>query len=186
MSNKAVFFDRDGTINVDKNYLYKIDEFEFIPGVIDLMSYINTKGYKIFIVTNQSGVARGYYSEYDVIHLNNWLKNTLVEEGVEITDIFYCPHHKDGIVKKYAVDCSCRKPKLELFYKAIDLYDIDVNQSYVVGDKIRDCSLCFETNCHGFLVGNNEKKEIIEDVINGKYRNIEYCQNIIECMNFIN
>ena len=183
--NKAVFLDRDGTINVEKNYLHKIEDFEFLPGVIEGLSLLNNAGYKLIIVTNQSGIGRGYYTENDFVTLNNWMLDELKSHGIIISKVYYCPHLPDAKVEKYRMDCECRKPKLGMYNQAIRDFDIDLSQSFVIGDKIRDCAICEQTDCRGFLIANNEKSEIIEDVKNGKYTHVNYQSCLLDCANYI-
>ena len=127
--NKAVFLDRDGTINVDKNYLYRVEDFEFLPGVIEGLKAFQKAGYLLIVITNQSGIARGYYSERDYEILTDYMRNELQKKGVFLTDVLYCPHHPDGIIPKYRINCECRKPKLGLFYQAINKWNIDIDKS---------------------------------------------------------
>ncbi len=156
MKRKAVFLDRDGTINVDKDYLYRIEDFEFIQGVIDALKIFQEKDYLPVIVTNQSGIARGYYSEEDLIKLNTWLTKRLEREDIFLGGIYYCPHLPDAPVKRYNCICDCRKPKTGLFYRAAQELDIDLNNSIVIGDRERDIELSKEINgCRGYLVGNS-------------------------------
>ena len=178
---KAVFLDRDGTINIEKHYLYKKEDFKLIPGVIDALKLLQNAGYLLIIITNQSGIGRGYYSEDDFWELNSWMVDRFRENGVLIADVLYCPHLPDARVEKYRVDCDCRKPKLGLFMRAINKFHINLSNSYAIGDKIRDCEICKTTDCKGFLISNNEKPEVISDVINHKYCNVEYCSSLYEC-----
>lgn len=183
--NKAVFLDRDGTINIEKHYLYKVEDFEFLPGVVDALKDLQQAGYLLIITTNQSGIARGYYTEQDFQRLNEWMVTTLKQQGVIITDVYYCPHLPDAQVEAYRKDCNCRKPKLGMYEQAIIDHDIDLSQSYAIGDKIRDCAICESTACEGYLIENNEKIEIIEDVRMGKYARIFYANNLIEAAKHI-
>jgi len=180
--NKAIFLDRDGTINVEKNYLYKIEDFEFLPGVINALKQLQAAGYLLIIITNQSGIARGYYTERDFKKLNDWMLEELNNKGVSITRVYYCPHHPDAAKGEYRVACECRKPKLGLFYKAVEEYDIDLSLSYAIGDKIRDCAICSTTNCHGFLINNSENNVTIEQVKKGMYRNVRYVDSLQDCV----
>jgi len=116
MGSKAVFLDRDGTINVDKAYVYKIADFEFLPGAKEALSLLADAGYRLVIITNQSGVARGYYTEDDVRVLHDWLLETLAREGIGIAGIYCCPHHPEAQIEAFRMDCGCRKPGLGLFY----------------------------------------------------------------------
>lgn len=178
--NKAIFLDRDGTINIEKNYLYKIEEFEFLPGVIEALKIFQNAGYILIIVTNQSGIARGYYDEEDLKRLNKWLMKSLDDKGIQIRSIYYCPHHPKAIIEKYRENCNCRKPKIGMYMSAVADFNISLDESYVIGDKFRDCAICEKTKCRGFLVENNEKQEVIEKVKSGDYPRIEYAQNLYE------
>ena len=180
--NKAVFLDRDGTINVEKNYLYKIEDFEFLPGVIDGLKLLQEAGFLLIIITNQSGIARGYYNEEDFDRLNHWMLEQLKNAGVIISRVYYCPHLPDAPVEMYRKDCDCRKPKLGMFDQAIRDYNIDISLSYAIGDKLRDCAVCENTSCKGFLVGNSEKEDIIQDVIKNKYNNITHVNTFYDCV----
>lgn len=131
--NKALFLDRDGTINVEKNYVYKIDDFEFIEGVLDLISSYYKKGFLIFIITNQAGIARGYYTEDDYQILTNWILNEFHNKNIEIAKVYHCPHHPSISGK-----CDCRKPNPGMILKAIDEFNIDPINSILIGDKESD------------------------------------------------
>lgn len=178
MKQKAVFLDRDGTINIDKEYLFRIEDFEFLPGAIDALKILQELGFKLIIITNQSGIARGYYTLEDYEKLNSWMLEKLKTQGIDITDVFFCPHHPRAAVSQYRINCSCRKPELGLFEKAIKAHDLDIRHCFAIGDKIRDCSICKSTDCHGFLIADNEKKDIIQAAKDGKYRNIEYSSDL--------
>ncbi len=183
--NKAIFLDRDGTINVEKHYLYKIDDFEFLPGVVDALKVLQEAGYLLIIITNQSGIGRGYYTEEDFQILNDWMVSTLKNQGIVISDVYFCPHLPDAQVEKYRIECKCRKPKLGMYEQAIFDYNIQIGQSYAIGDKIRDCAICETTECRGFLIGNNEKQETIAAVKAGKYKRVEYANSLRECVSQI-
>lgn len=183
--NKAIFLDRDGTINVEKNYLYKIEDFEFLPGVLDALRKLQSAGYLLIIVTNQSGIARGYYTEDDYNKLNDWMLGVLRDNGVNITRVYHCPHLPDAKIEKYRKECNCRKPKLGLFRKAVDDFNIDLSLSYAIGDKIRDCALCEDSMCRGFLINNNEDYEVIRRVKEGKIKNVRYASTMTTCVNAI-
>lgn len=181
--NRAVFLDRDGTINIDKNYLYKIEDFEFVDGTIDALRIIQDKGYIIIIVTNQSGIARGFYSEDDYLILSDWLVQELKKNGINIGGTYYCPHLPDAQIVKYRKNCTCRKPGTDLFRRATSDLNIDINESVAIGDKLRDCYIALESQCRGFLIGVNEKPEIIKDICSGKYPNIRYLPTLLDVAN---
>jgi D-glycero-D-manno-heptose 1,7-bisphosphate phosphatase len=130
---KALFLDRDGVINVEKDYLYKIDDFEFVDGIVELCRYYQDNGYKIFVVTNQSGIARGYYSDDDFAKLSEWMIKEFAKYGIDIAKVYYCPHHPD-----ISGECECRKPKPKMFLDAKKEFDLDMKNSIMIGDKQRD------------------------------------------------
>lgn len=179
--NKAIFLDRDGTINVEKHYLHKIEDFEFLPGVMEGLKMLQNAGYLLVVVTNQSGIGRGYYTEEDFLLLNEWMVNELKENGVDISRVYFCPHLPDATVEKYRKDCECRKPKLGMYIQAMRDLNIDLSSSFAIGDKIRDCAICASSNCKGFLIGNNENPDVINDVIAGRYKHVCYANSLLEC-----
>ena len=156
--NKAVFLDRDGTINKDVGYLSKIDEFEFLPGVFETLAHLQKLGYLLIIITNQSGIGRGYYTDEDYNKLNNWMISEFKKRGIIITKTYYCPHYIGSSFSKYNVDCNCRKPKTGLFFLAAKENNIDFSKSICVGDSLRDCCICDVTQCRGFLIDRKDKK----------------------------
>lgn len=145
--SKVIFLDRDGTINYDYGYVHKKEQLKFLPGVIESLKQLYDAGYKLIIVTNQSGIARGYFSLEEYYEFNQYMLDKLKENSIEITDVYFCPHKDED-------NCECRKPKLKLFYDAIEKYNIDLDNSYAIGDKERDLSICRETNITGMLIYN--------------------------------
>ncbi|MCI8513500.1 MAG: D-glycero-beta-D-manno-heptose 1,7-bisphosphate 7-phosphatase [Lachnospiraceae bacterium] len=136
--DRIVFLDRDGTINVEKCYLYKPEEFEFIEGVPEAIRLLNEAGYKVAVITNQAGVARGYYAEEDVERLHRYINERLAEKGAHIDAFFYCPHHPEKGIGKYKKECGCRKPGIGMFLQAEEFFDVDKENSWMIGDKHAD------------------------------------------------
>ncbi len=130
---KALFLDRDGVINIEKYYLYKIEDFEFIDGIFKICKHYQNLGYKIIVVTNQSGIARGYYGEEDFKNITLWMINEFKKLGIDILKVYHCPHHPD-----ITGSCTCRKPKPGMLLEAAREFDIDLNNSIIIGDKERD------------------------------------------------
>ena len=157
---KAVFLDRDGTINVEKDYLYQVADFEFVPGAEEAIRRLNQAVLLVIVVTNQSGVARGYYTEDDVEQLHRHINRELARHDAHVDAWFYCPHHPSG-KGSYALPCSCRKPLPGMLRAAALRYDIDLEQSYMVGDKQADIEAGMAAGCHTILVrtGYGEKEE---------------------------
>lgn len=138
-AKKVIFLDRDGTINVDKHFVHRIDQVELTPGAIDGLRILEGQGFLLALATNQSGVARGRFPEHDVQKVNTYVQSILAEQGVHIRTSVYCPHHIEGSVPKYAIECECRKPKTGLA-KQIEavLGPIDYTSSWSIGDKPTD------------------------------------------------
>jgi len=128
---KAIFFDRDDTLVKDSSYMHKVEDLEFFPETISTLKEIQALGYKLFIVTNQSGIGRGYYSIEDMITFNTAMINSLISHGINIIDLAYCPHTPDD-------KCSCRKPHPKMIIDLCEKYKVDKSVSYMVGDKISD------------------------------------------------
>ncbi len=138
MANAAVFLDRDGVINVDTGYVYEVDDFQFIDGVIEAMLKLKQKGYLLVVVTNQSGIARGYFTEDQFMNLTEWMDWSLADRGVDLDGIYFCPHHPSEGSDPYRKECTCRKPGPDMILDATDYLKIDLTSSYMVGDKTSD------------------------------------------------
>ena len=148
---KAIFLDRDGTINVEKDYIYKSEDLVFEEGTIDALKTFKNLGYILIVVSNQSGIARGYFTEEDLNIFNNNMNEILKKNGVEITEFYCCPHHPDGI-GEYKKVCECRKPNNKMIEDAIKKYNIDKKKSYMIGDKISDIGAGIKSNLKTVLV----------------------------------
>jgi D-glycero-D-manno-heptose 1,7-bisphosphate phosphatase len=133
--SKTVFLDRDGTINKEVNYLYKPEDFVFIPGTIEAIKTFHELGYKVIVITNQAGVARGYYNESDIKILHNYIDMLLKKEGTYIDAYYYCPHHPHGSIDKYSIICNCRKPNIGMIEQAAADFGINLAESIMIGDK---------------------------------------------------
>ncbi|TEW51285.1 D-glycero-beta-D-manno-heptose 1,7-bisphosphate 7-phosphatase [Psychromonas algicola] len=134
----AVFLDRDGVINKDNGYVSQIDDFEFIEGVIEACLALKEKGYLIVVITNQSGIARGFFSEEQFHTLTEWMDWSMADRGVDLDGIYYCPHHSEEGQGEFKIECDCRKPKAGMLLNAIEDLNIDVETSILVGDKVSD------------------------------------------------
>jgi D-glycero-D-manno-heptose 1,7-bisphosphate phosphatase len=137
-STRAAFLDRDGVINVDRDYVHRIMDFEFLPGVLAACRRIVAADYRLVVITNQAGIARGYYGLAEFEQLNNWMARRFAEAGAPLTAVYYCPHHPDGTVDAYRKVCDCRKPSPGLIIQATRDHDICLRQSFLVGDKPSD------------------------------------------------
>lgn len=158
--NKAIFLDRDGVINYDHGYVYKISDFRLIEGVVDALKFFQLKKFLLIIVTNQSGIGRGYFTEQEFQEINSHMLRILKNDSININGVYYCPHHPND-------NCKCRKPKNYLIEKAIKEYKINRKLSYFVGDKHSDMlaskksklKKCFLINSH---LNNDEPYEIFK------------------------
>jgi len=136
--SRALFLDRDGVINEDRHYPYKPEHIEFRPGIFDLCRCAVAKGYKLIVVTNQAGVAKGKFTEEDVRALHVWMRERFADESIAITAFYYCPFHKNGTVPAYIKDSDCRKPRPGMLLQAAEEHNIDLARSLMVGDKNSD------------------------------------------------
>lgn len=149
--NKALFLDRDGTINIEKEYVFRIEDFEFRRGIFEVIKKYQQQNYLIFIVTNQSGIARGFYTESDFKALSEWMIDQFRKKKIDITKIYHCPHHPD-----FTGECNCRKPKPGMIVQAIDEFNLNPHECVLIGDTKRD-----------ILAGKNAgiaKNQLIQDI----------------------
>ncbi|WP_022819605.1 D-glycero-beta-D-manno-heptose 1,7-bisphosphate 7-phosphatase [Fusobacterium russii] len=174
---KAIFLDRDGTINVEKDYLFKIEDLEFEKNAIKALQIFKKLGYILIVITNQSGIARFYFSEEDLHKFNKKMNDILKENKAEIDEFYFCPHHPEKGIGIYKKDCDCRKPNNKLIEQAIEKYGIDRSQSYMIGDKFSDIQAGIKSNLKTVLVktGYGEKEQ---DKINKRETLI--CENLGE------
>jgi D-glycero-D-manno-heptose 1,7-bisphosphate phosphatase len=138
MGHRAVFLDRDGVINVDRHYLHRTEDFEFIAGVPQALQRLQQAGWKLVVVTNQSGIARGMYTEDDYRRLTRHMRALLAETGVTLDAVLHCPHLPDGPVAAYCIACECRKPAPGMLVQAALRLNLDLARSVMVGDKGSD------------------------------------------------
>ena len=165
MKAKAVFFDRDGVLNVDVAYLYKIEDLRWIDGAREAVAYLTQLGYKIFIVTNQSGIARGYYTVEQMDELHEYMQREIIAAGGKIEKIYYCPHHPEGSVPEYTGVCDCRKPKPGMLLQALAEYDIDKEQSFLVGDSKRDVEAAEAAGVEGYLYTGGNLLDFVKNIV---------------------
>ncbi|MEM7819780.1 MAG: HAD family hydrolase [Candidatus Aenigmatarchaeota archaeon] len=159
--DKAIFIDRDGTINYNRNgYIYKIEDFEIIPGVIEGLKLLDKiKAYKI-IITNQSGIARGIYTEDDLHKLMNYMFSILEKNGIKSKfNYYFCPHHPTKAkIEKYKIDCNCRKPKTGMFEQAIKDYNLDPKKCFCIDDSWKGIEPMLNLGGKGILIKKNGKR----------------------------
>lgn len=150
---RVIFLDRDGTINEEVNYLYRPEDLRLLPDTAAAIRLLKEHGFKIVVVSNQAGVARGYYSEADVDALHGYMNGLLRKEGAEIDYFFYCPHHPEHGIGAYRMQCHCRKPETGLFERAEQYCKVDKEHSWMIGDKLIDIAAGCNYGVHTALVG---------------------------------
>ena len=185
---KYIFLDRDGTINVEKHYLHKIEDFEYENGVLEALEGLQKLGYKFIIVTNQAGIAKGYYTERDYLILEEFIEKDLLKKGIIIQKTYHCPHHPQGNIP-YNVNCECRKPKTGMIIKAIEEFNIDIENSYMVGDRFTDLKPADELGIYPVLIktgyGEDQLDALIQSdkTIEGKFKRVMVVENLMDLLN---
>lgn len=147
----AVFFDRDGVLNMDRGYVHRIQDFDLVMGAIEAVSLCRRAGYRVFVVTNQSGVARGYFSVEDVERLHDHMKAAFGCEDALIDDIRFCPHHEAGSVPAYSARCDWRKPGPGMLIDLMRCWPTDRDRSFLIGDKTSDVEAAAAAGLNGYL-----------------------------------
>ena len=163
--NGVVFLDRDGVINADIGYLWRREDFVWIPGAPAAIRLFNERGRPVVVVTNQSGVARGYYSEQDVESLHRWMNAELNKQGARIDAFYFCPHHPDGAIPEYTRVCDCRKPQPGMLLQAMEDWRADPAKSVLIGDKESDVAAAAAAGIRGYLFDGKNLLEFVEDHI---------------------
>ncbi len=158
--DKIVFLDRDGTINEEVEYLHRPEDLVILPGVAMALRRLREQGFKLVVVTNQAGVARGYYGEEDVKALHEYLNRQLSMDGAFIDCFYYCPHHPVYGIGKYGRACHCRKPETGMFEMAEERFPVDKSRSYMIGDKLLDMEAGKRYGVGTVLVGTGYGKEL--------------------------
>ncbi len=159
MVGKAVFLDKDGTLVEDVPYNVNPELIVLAPGAGESLRLLHQQGFQVIVISNQSGVARGYFSELDLAPVEQYLRYQLAAYGVPLTGFYYCPHHPDGIVEPYAIACSCRKPQPGLIIKASVDLEIDLSQSWFIGDILHDVEAGRAAGCRTLLINNGNETE---------------------------
>jgi len=160
--------DRDGTIIEDIGYLSDTCQIRILPGAAEAIRLLNNNGFKVIIVTNQAGVARGYFTESRANEINERLLQLLADRGSIVERIYYCPHHIEGIIEKYKKECNWRKPNPGMIEEATREYDLDIKNSFMVGDKISDMEAGHRAGCKTIVVGgsiNHQELEVLSQSV---------------------
>ncbi|HAY08024.1 MAG TPA: HAD family hydrolase [Hyphomonas sp.] len=163
----ALFLDRDGVINADKGYVSRVEDFEWIEGAAEAIANFNRRGWYVFVVTNQSGIARNYYSEDDMHSLHDWMRARLAEQGARIDRIYYCPYHEEGENPRYRRDSFDRKPKPGMLLRAMSDFPVRREQSFMIGDKEADMQAARAAGVAGFLFTGGNLAQFAEWTLAG-------------------
>ncbi len=158
----AVFLDRDGTLNHDNGYVHRVADFCWLPGAVNAIRRLNESGYFVFVVTNQSGVARGIYDETAINHLHGWMNGELSAAGARIDDIRYCPHHPQGSIAAYRLACSCRKPAAGMLLDLMNAWPVTREASVMIGDKESDAAAGAAAGIASAIVAPGELEDFVE------------------------
>lgn len=185
--DKIVFLDRDGTINREVNYLHRPEDLEFLPGAAEAMRLLKEAGFKLVVITNQAGVARGYYTCEDVEALHRYMNEQLKPLGAVVDAFYYCPHHPVYGIGVYKKDCRCRKPGTGMFEMAEQDFLVDKDHSYMIGDKLIDVEAGVNYGVVGILVGTGygvaERKRIEDKRETPRYD--FYAETLVDAARYI-
>jgi D-glycero-D-manno-heptose 1,7-bisphosphate phosphatase len=166
MAKPALFLDRDGVINIDHGYQHCIEGFEFVSGIFSLCQRFKRHNYELIVVTNQSGIARGYYSEQDFADLTSWMKTQFSQRNVPLSGVYYSPYHPQQGLGKYKKDSDCRKPKPGMLLQAAQDLEIDLHRSVMVGDSFSDMQAAYHAGVPTrYLFSNMETLEGISEQV---------------------
>jgi len=169
----SIFLDRDGVINIDEGYTYKWSKFEFIEGAIEALKHLKNLGKNLIIVTNQSGIARGYYTEEDYLQLEAMMLDEMKSFGINILDVYHCPHHIDGAVPSLSIQCSHRKPSPGMILSAIRDHGLDPSRSIIIGDKESDIEAGENAKLAGkYLINPNHDIHELGSIADAVYQSL--------------
>jgi len=176
---RAAFLDRDGTINVEKRYLHKTEDFEFIPGAPEAIKSLKAAGFLVVVVSNQSGIARGYFDEDAVEKLHRHIQGELICLGTSIDAFYFCPHHPDEGLGEYKVVCDCRKGQPGMLLQAARDHNIDLSRSFMVGDKIADIEAAENAGCKPIMVLTGYGQSEAHKLVQGR---ATICEDIVDAV----
>ncbi|MEO5377882.1 MAG: HAD family hydrolase [Magnetococcus sp. DMHC-6] len=161
----AVFLDRDGVLNKDVDFLHHPAQFQWITGAKEAIRLLNQRGYLVIVVTNQSGIARGFFDEATVIALHQWIQAQLAQHQAWVDGWYYCPHHPTAGIGPYLTSCFCRKPNPGMILQAIQEWEIDPSVSFLIGDQPRDCQAAVAAHIPGYLFDGDDLCLFVEKIL---------------------
>ncbi len=173
----AAFLDRDGVINVDHGYVHRQQDFEFVPGVLEGARRLSERGYALVVVTNQSGIGRGLYTEKDFLVLTDWMRAAFLAAGAPLAGVYFCPHHPTDATGPYRTECDCRKPAPGMLLRAADELGLDLANSVLFGDRASDllAAQAAGVPCRILLAtdGRGEPAQVANGLATGRYRRLD-------------
>lgn len=163
---KAVFLDRDGVLDIDKGYICRPDQVEWVTGAREAVAALVRRGYQVYVVTNQSGIARGYYTQKDMEHLHAYMAEEIRKAGGQIDGFYFCPHHPTkGVIPELTVACNCRKPKPGMILQALADHDLDREGSFLIGDKESDVQAALAAGIPGYRFTGTDLLVFVRQVL---------------------
>jgi D-glycero-D-manno-heptose 1,7-bisphosphate phosphatase len=190
MKNRAIFIDRDGTLNEEVGYITEMAQFRLFDYAAESIRMINDAGWRAVIITNQAGIARGHYSEEFLCQLHTQMESALLEQGARLDAIYYCPHHPDYGEPPYRQDCDCRKPRPGMIEKAAKEFSLDLKECYFIGDRMSDVETGHSAGARSVMVmtgyGQQEYREDNSDGRVDRTRRADHvCENLLEAVSWI-
>jgi D-glycero-D-manno-heptose 1,7-bisphosphate phosphatase len=161
---RACFLDRDGVLNVDTGFAHRSDQIEWVEGALEAVRHLNQLGFLVFVVTNQSGVARGFYTEGHVQALHSWMNTEMQRHGARIDEFVYCPHHPEGAISVYQVACNCRKPSAGMLTHLMKKWPVDAARSFMIGDRETDLQAARAAGVAGYLFPGGNLRLFLEKI----------------------
>jgi D-glycero-D-manno-heptose 1,7-bisphosphate phosphatase len=183
--NIAVFLDRDGTINEEVNFVKSVEELKLIPCAARAINRMNDLDLRTIVLSNQSGIARGFFTEKELNEINTRLLKLLKIENATIDSIYYCPHHPEGVVKEFAINCDCRKPKTGMILKAAKEFNINVEKSFVIGDMMRDLECGKNAGTKNILVLTGKGRETLNEIKTNSFQPDFIAHDLIDAVKYI-
>ncbi|WCT77366.1 D-glycero-alpha-D-manno-heptose-1,7-bisphosphate 7-phosphatase [Novosphingobium humi] len=159
------FFDRDGVLNRDTGYAHKIEALQWVEGVFETMARLKESGYRVVVVTNQSGVARGFYTEADVLALHEWMAARIALHGGTVDAFYYCPYHPEAVDPAYRQDHPDRKPRPGMLLKALARFPTDISRSFMIGDQATDMQAAQAAQIQGHLFRGGRLDDFVNEVL---------------------
>ncbi|WP_303816166.1 HAD family hydrolase [Acidaminococcus timonensis] len=165
-AKKAVFLDRDGVLDIDKGYIYRPDQVEWVQGAREAVALLHRLGYAIYVVTNQSGIARGYYTQKDMEALHAYMAKEMEKAGGQIDGFYFCPHHPTkGVIPELTIECNCRKPRPGMILQAMADHDLSREGSFLIGDNESDVQAALAAGIPGYRFTGTDLKAFVEQVL---------------------